>query len=238
LTARVLASRRDIAKARSSLRRRGLDARTPLLHNLLHALGLRRAARVGDRHKSWDLLLTLDFIARHLPPSAPILDLGAYASELLPALHRLGYSQLCGIDLDPRVAAMPHAERIAYRHGNFLDLPAPAMGYAAITAISVLEHGLSVERLLAMANRTLAPGGYFIASVDYWPEKVDTTGVRLFGLDWCIFSRSELEHFFALASELGLHLVGEVDLDATVPTIRWAKRRYTFAWWVLQRAPA
>ena len=235
VTVRVLQHRREIREARRVLERRGLDCRTSALHNALHRVGLARGARVGDRHKSWDLQLTIDFLRSRVPLDAPILDLGAYASELLPALHRLGYSALSGVDLDPRVGAMPHADRIRYVEADFLDLAPPARGYAAVTAISVLEHGFQADRLLAMLGRSLAPGGFLVASVDYWPEKVDTSGVRLFGLDWCVFSRDELEALFARAADFGLELEGDAGLDAREPTIRWAGRRYTFAWFVLRR---
>ena len=236
MTVRVLQHRREIRDARRILRQRGLDCRTSPFHNALHRVGLARGARVGDRHKSWDLLLTIDFLQSRVRPDTPILDLGAYASELLPALQRLGYSALSGVDLDPRVRAMPHGDRVRYVEGDFHELDPPAEGYGAVTAISVLEHGIQPDRLLAMLARSLAPGGFLVASVDYWPEKVDTTGIRLFGLDWCVFSRQEMEALFARAADFGLRLQGDAELDATEPTIHWAGKRYTFAWFVLRRS--
>ncbi len=245
MTVRILKSRSEIAQARRILVDRGLDARTSWLHNVLHKLKLEPRARVGDWLKSWDVRCTLEFIEQHVERTARVLDLGAYGSELLPALHRLGYAQLTGIDFDPRIVHMPHAQSIAYLQGNFLiatpeTLRLPSAGFAAITAISVIEHGFSPAALLAALDRLLAPGGFFIASVDYWPEKIDTRagaprGTRLFGLDWCIFSQAELQAFLAQARGFGMLPWGDLDWTSAAPPIHWGGQHYTFAWLVLQK---
>lgn len=235
MTVQTLKSRQQVDDARAQLRRRGLDATTSLFHNVGHRLGLKRAARVGDRNKSWDVLKTVEFLEKHVERTAPILDLGAYASEILPILHRLDFSDLTGIDLDPRIAGMPHATDIRYLEGDFLRSDLPSASCAAITAISVIEHGFDAEALLREIDRLLRPGGFFIASIDFWPQKIDTTGVELFGLDWCIFSAAEVERLIADAGERGLRPIGELDLAAPRPAIRWSGRSYTFAWMVLEK---
>jgi SAM-dependent methyltransferase len=187
--------------------------------------------------KSWDILTTATFIRERLPRSAPILDIGAYASEILPALYRMGYSSLAGVDLNPAVRMMPHANAIRYEVSDFMQTPFEDGSFDAVTAISVIEHGFDPPRLLGEISRLLRPGGYFIASFDYWPEKIDTTGMKVFGMDWTIFSREEVQDFVSRAKTYGLEPVGDIALDAGERVIRWGGKEYTFCWLALRKAP-
>ena len=117
-----------------------------------------------------------------------MLDVGSVASAVLPCLHRLGYKGLTGIDLDDRVLQMPISGEIEYAVEDLTKTTRADGSLAAITATSVIEHGVEDEPLLAEIARLLRPGGLFIFSTDYWPEKVDTSGIVLFGLPWRIFS--------------------------------------------------
>ncbi len=110
--------------------------------------------------------------------------------------------------------------------------------FRAITAISVIEHGFDGTALLSEVSRLLAPGGYFIASFDYWPEKIDTTGTTFFDMSWTIFSREEVDDFIALAARHGLEPVGEREYDAASAPIRCGGKDYTFAWLVLGKPAA
>lgn len=238
MTVHVLESRSEIDRARKELERRGLSCLSPLPLRILRASGLIRGVSVGDYIKSWDVLQTARFIEDHVPRSAPVLDIGAYASEILCVLHRLQYSALRGVDLNPKVALMPHAGLIRYEVANFLRTPFQDESFCAITAISVIEHGLDSRVLLSEVSRLLSRGGCFIASFDYWPKKIDTTGVRIFGLDWQILSEAEVVNLIHEAQEVGLSLCGTVSLHAEEPIIRWAGRSYTFAWLALRKVEA
>ena len=144
---------------------------------------------------------------------------------------------LSGVDLNPRVKLMPHAEAIQYEIADFMHTPFPDESFVAITAISVIEHGFQSQNLLAEISRLLRPGGYFIASFDYWPEKIDTTDAQVFGMDWKIFSKTEVLAFLAEAQRYALKLCGTVDLDANNETMGWSRKHYTFAWLALQKVP-
>lgn len=238
MTAKVLHSKADIESAREELRRRGLSAIESHAQAWMRRIGLRRGFHVGDRVKSWDVLETLRFIEAHVPKKAPILDIGAYASEIPVALHRMGYTSLHAIDLNPDLLKMPHSEHIGYRIGNFMETPYPDQSMAAITAISVIEHGFDGPRLLREMARLLQPGGYFVASFDYWPEKIDTRDVKFFDMDWLIFSREDVLAFCQSAQSHGLLPVGELSLEAKERAIACAGQNYTFGWLVLQRLSA
>lgn len=235
MSLRVLKNRREIVAARSEMRRRGIDCADGLLRSFLKRLHLLRGQRLGDRVKSWDVLHTLCFISEHLDQKDPVLDLGAYASEILPALSCSGFSSLSGIDLNPDLKNMPNDGKIRYITGNFYESNLPTESCSAITAISVIEHGFDSNRLLSEVSRILRPDGYFIASVDYWPEKIDTGGIKVFGLDWMIFSQADMQKLLNEASRFGMVPVSDLDFTADQLPISWQGKSYTFAWFALKK---
>jgi SAM-dependent methyltransferase len=236
MTMEVLLTKDQIRAARHAMLSRGISVVDSPLRSLMRRLRLARGPGVGDRVKSWDVLFAVDFIERHVGKDQAIADIGAYASEVLICLHRLGYTRLTGIDLNPKVRAMPHAGAIRYEVGNFMKTPFPDRTFKAITSISVIEHGFAPQALLAEMSRLLQPGGFFIASFDYWPEKIDTTGTTFFGMDWLIFSRADVEKFVASAADFGLRPTGKLEFPAQDKVISCAGKDYTFATLVLRKS--
>ncbi|HEY7674722.1 MAG TPA: class I SAM-dependent methyltransferase [Burkholderiales bacterium] len=237
MTASVLQTNSQISEARASLASRDLVWRTTSFRKLLQRVGLLRTHQdIGDPLKSWDVLQTAEFASKHLKKDEAILDIGAFSSEILIILHRLGFSNLSGIDLNPAVTAMPYANTIQYRIGNFMESPFASGSFALITAISVIEHGYRPNELLKEVARLLRPGGFFVASFDYWPEKISTEGIRIFDMDWRIFSREEVEDLVRVAGSYGLSPQGSLDLAAGERPIRHSDRSYTFAWLALKKS--
>jgi SAM-dependent methyltransferase len=236
MTMEVLQSKLQIRDARRELKVNGVSFVDHPLCSLLRRLRLTAGIAVGDEIKSWDVLSALNFLDRHIKKFDPILDIGCYASEVIVALHKLGYSNLTGIDLDPNLKKMPHADSIRYEIGNFMKTGFEAGSFEAITSISVIEHGFDGQALLKEMSRLLKPGGYFIASFDYWPEKINTSDVKFFGMDWKIFSRNEVVDLIKLAAAYGLTPVGELKYTAKERAIDCGGRQYTFAWMVLEKA--
>ncbi len=235
MTAKVLKSNAGIDVARVELRRRRLSCISARPLRLMRRRGWLRGVNVGDHVKSWDVLSTARFIQENVPLDAPILDMGAYASEILCVLHRLNYSALTGVDLNTGLNQMPYADSIRYEISDFMETPFPDESFAAITSISVIEHGFQAQKLLREVSRLLRPGGYFVASFDYWPDKIDTTGIKIFGMDWKIFSRAEVLDMISEAQTYDLTPPGELSLDAHEQTIETLAKGYTFAWLVLQK---
>jgi SAM-dependent methyltransferase len=233
----VLKTKNQVLSSRAEMKRRGIDCVSSFAERALRKFGLLRGVNIGDRVKSWDVLRTVWFLEEHVPKDVPVLDLGASGCEILPILHRLGYSNLAGIDLDPGIVNMPHAEAIRYLAADFMNVPREDGSFGCVTAISVIEHGFDAERLLTEMARILRPGGFLVASVDYWPEKIDTTGIAAYGMDWIIFSREDLQSFLGQAEGFGLQPVGALDFDAGEKVANWMGRSYTFAWIALCKAP-
>ena len=237
MSVEVLKSRAQIDQAREELRRRRLWFTSSPWGRLFRKLGVSNGLSVGDRLKSWDVLKTAVFMEKNISKTAPILDIGAYASELLYVLHHLGFSNLTGIDLSPDIKKMAYRNCIRYEVSDFMHTPFEAESFDAISATSVIEHGFNSKALLEEISRLLRPQGHFIASFDYWPQKVNTADVGFFGMDWKIFSEQEVREFLDEAMAYNLHPRGEVKLDAKERPISCANRNYTFAWLVLQKVP-
>lgn len=235
MTLEVLHHKRQIEQARHTLRARRLSCMTPDWRAILQRCRLAGGIRIGDGLKSWDVLKTVEFIESHAGKEAPILDIGAYASEVPLILHRLGYRRVAAVDLNPDIVKMPYADAIDYRVGDFLRAPFPYQTFSAVTAISVIEHGFNGEALAAEMQRLLCPGGFFIASFDYWPEKIATDGINLFGMSWTIFSRDDVERLIAVARTHGLEPYGTLAFDAAERPISYFGRDYTFAWLALRK---
>jgi SAM-dependent methyltransferase len=236
MTMQVLLTRDQITAARRVMSDRGISAVDSPLRSLMRALRLAKGVSVGDIQKSWDVMFAVEFIEKHVGKDEAVADIGCYASELLVCLHKAGYTKLTGIDLNPKVRDMPYRAAIRYEVGNFMKTPFQSAAFKAITSISVIEHGFAPQALLAEMSRLLMPGGFFIASFDYWPEKIDTTGTTFFGMDWLIFSRTDVEKFVASAAQFGLHPTGRLEFTAKDKVIRCAGRDYTFATLVLRKS--
>jgi SAM-dependent methyltransferase len=233
----ILQNMREVTEARDELSRRKLGWKKNGLRILLEKFHLTRTQpSIGDEIKSWDVLRTANFAIENLKPTDPVLDIGAFSSEILIVLHRAGFSDLTGADLNPLLQSMPYSNKIRYEVTDFLKTPFSANSFSMVTAISVIEHGFQPDKLLSEVGRLLKPNGFFVASFDYWPKKIATDGIKMFGMDWRIFSEQEVHELIEKAGTYGLSVYGEVDLKAKERPISCMDRHYTFAWIALRKA--
>src|SRR3954466_9254792 len=92
LALEVLQSNAQVRAARRQLKRKALSFVRPAWRTWLARHGfVRDGFAVGDDIKSWDVARTADFIAAHVAKDDLVLDIGAFASEMPPILHRMGY---------------------------------------------------------------------------------------------------------------------------------------------------
>jgi 2-polyprenyl-3-methyl-5-hydroxy-6-metoxy-1,4-benzoquinol methylase len=232
----VLSSRQQIDDAWEKLRGNGLVDEVPQdpVTRLKRLLGRPSAATalIPDPRKSWDVLRALEAIQERCGKEEAVLDMGSVGCAIAPALHRLGYSNVHGIDLDPQVERMAHADQVDYRVGDMTATPYADASFCAITSISVMEHGFHPEPMLREVSRLLKPGGFFFFSTDFWPEKIDTSHIRLFGMSWDIFSADEIERFVSAAQDVGLEPpsaeYATTLRDGGAPAISYQGFEYTF----------
>lgn len=232
---KILQDKNQIYKARQELKGKAASYIDSSLTLFLKRYGIIRRIAIGDKTKSWDVLSTLNFLEQNLGGNEPILDIGCYGSEILPSLYKRGFTKLYGIDLNPQVKKMPYKKSINYTHGNFLQTMFDDSSFRAITSISVIEHGFNSQRLLKEISRLLGNGGFFIASFDYWPVKINTSGIKLFGMSWEIFSKDEIISFINEAAIYSLFPVGDLTFDAREKIIEFHGQLFTFAWIALEK---
>ena len=231
----VLHSKNQIAVSRDEMNSKGRSALGSSILNLMRRLGISKQLPVGDVVKSWDVAKTLEFISTHLPYESKILDLGAYCSEVPVSLALMGYENVSGVDLNPDVKKMPYADKVTYTVSDFMKMPYSSDSFDAVTAISVIEHGYEPDRLFAELGRIVRPGGYFIASFDYWPKKIDIKNTRFFDLTWLIFSKEDVDLLLDVAKIHGFSPVGNLHSEAGDTTINCMGFDYTFGWLVLRK---
>lgn len=231
----VLQNNAQIKASRDAMEQQGRSVLEGRLAKLMRRMGLAKGLPVGDMVKSWDVARTLDFIDTHLPKDARILDLGAFCSEVPVSLTNMGFTGVHGVDLNPNVTSMPHADRVQYSVSDFMNTPFAPASFDAVTAISVIEHGYEPERLFAELGRLLKPGGYFIASFDYWPEKIDTGNTRFFDMTWLIFSEQDVKAMLEVAKRHGLSPAGDLHPQSAERAIHCMGYDYTFGWLVLRK---
>jgi len=233
----ILGKQSEIVWSRKEMQRRGLDSlkSITLIGRILRKLRVIKGIEVGDTKKSWDVLKTIDFLESNIQKNDPILDIGAFGSEILLSLNNLHYTNLTGIDLNSRIFYMPKANKIKYICGDFLNAPLDNQSYSAVTAISVIEHGFNSKELLNKLSHVIKLNGFFIASVDYWPDKISTNGIKEYGLDWTIFSKDEIMSFIKEAEMFGFKSNGHMNFSANEKTAEWNNKSFTFAWLVLEK---
>ena len=84
----VLKSKAEIGEAPAAQLMAGsCPLPVPRWKRLASRIGLSKGIDVGDELKSWDVLKTIEFIEKNVAKTDPVLDMGAFACEILCILH-------------------------------------------------------------------------------------------------------------------------------------------------------
>lgn len=183
----------------------------------------------GDRPKAWDNLLAVYWASKLCDPDAVILDAGAGdESAFLPGLARLGYQHLIGCNTDDRVLRYDDPT-IVHRRADITAMPWADKTFGFIACLSVIEHGVAIDRFMREAARVLKPGGHLFISTDYWDyPRVDCGGRHAFGAPVRVFDALDMHGVIGLAEMVGFKLTSAVDLRCQDRTVNWIGLSYTF----------
>jgi SAM-dependent methyltransferase len=191
-----------------------------------------------DKWKNWDNYLAIHHAARLCIVHEPVLDAGACRdkgspSAFLPGLHKLGFTDLRGCNLDEPKTDIE--DGIMYQHQDITGTTYPGNYFRFVACLSVIEHGVNVNKYLAEMARIIAPGGYLFTSFDYWPNPVDTHGQTAFGVPIKIFTAQDVMSMANYAHNCGLRLMKRPILDAKERPVEWLGMRYTFMNLLMQK---
>ena len=196
--------------------------------------------------KSWDTYKMIKMISGAKRESF-VLDVGCYESPILPMLKRLGFINLYGCDLvlksssdcNPNftnnnsssseyhedyepIAKMYSDKSYQLSIRNIEDTKYRDQMFDYVTSLSVIEHGVNIEKYFREMSRIIKSNGYLLTSTDYWPDKlVNNKNVLSKDIPDNIFSRDEIENLVEIAEKNGLKLIEPIDFEYKDKVVRW-----------------
>ena len=178
-----------------------------------------------------------------------VLDVGCYESPILPMLKRLGFINLYCCDLflksaDPNpnfftdnnnssssleyhedyepIAEMYSDKSYQLSIQNIENTNYRDQMFDYVTSLSVIEHGVNIEKYFREMSRIIKSNGYLLTSTDYWPHKlVNNKNVISKNTPDNIFSRDEIENLVEIAEKSGLKLIEPIDFEYKEKVVRW-----------------
>ncbi len=204
-----------------------------------------QALRLFKHHwpiKSWDTYKMIKIISA-TNRECFILDVGCYESPILPMLKRLGFINLYGCDLVLKLdnnTTLKKNSRSVYHEDykpiiemyndksyqlsirNLEDTNYSDQMFDYVTSLSVIEHGVNIEKYFKEMSRIIKSNGYLLTSTDYWPHKlVNNKNVLSNGTPDNIFSRDEIENLVKIAEKNGFKLIEPIDFEYKDKVVRW-----------------
>ncbi|HAP67324.1 MAG TPA: hypothetical protein DCQ99_05930 [Nitrospinae bacterium] len=197
--------------------------------------------------KNWDMY-HLYTILEPMPREINLIDIGCGKLMTLKLLYAMGFKNLYGIDLSISLRSrLSQATRMWRRrslkatfHLYKYDITKTRFSDQAFDVgicISVLEHGVNLEKFLAESHRILKKEGLLFITTDYWEEDIKVNhDNKPFDLPWKIFSKKDIEQFIKLSYDYGFSLYK----DSFIPECRdrcvlWNNQEYTFLCMVLKK---
>ena len=185
----------------------------------------------SDPPKTWDTLGALHEIVSRTDTSAKILDAGAEMySRILPWLYLYGYRDLTGNNLIFDKSKTVKRGTINYEYGDITATRFDKAHFDAITCLSVVEHGVDLEKYFAEMARIIKPGGVLVTSTDYFEQPTDTKGLECYGTPIRVFTRADIEKAVEGAKKVGLRLTQPMDYSSQERVVTWKQfgLKYSF----------
>lgn len=184
-----------------------------------------------DKCKNWDNYKAVCAISsRHPNKDAVILDAGGIeSSTLLPCLQKIGYKNLTSANLEGPIPPKMVGD-IIYTRGDITATKYPNQYFDAIGCMSVIEHGVNLDKFFSEMKRIIKIGGTLIVSTDYWKNKiVNEKKIIAYGVPILIYSAEEILEMITIAANNSFKLTNDpLDLDVTERTVNWYGFEYTF----------
>ena len=166
--------------------------------------------------KNWDFWQLLKFQPFK---NKRVVDLGCGGLHLLNFLASMQFNNLIGIDLSLSLSdrIYPYfyslnakrALRPAYklRKGTIERTGFDKDSFDFAISLSVIEHGVNLEKFFGETARILTNGAILYLSTDYWEPKIYTDkSTQMYGTDWNIFSKKEITNLIDVAKKHGFYV--------------------------------
>ncbi len=194
----------------------------------------------GDLPKNWDSLAALSIINnesesnKSVRKDLRILDAGGeYYSVILHHLQACGFTGLYSMNIS--FNQQSRSGNIKYMPGDVTKTDFDDQFFDFVTCLSVLEHGVDIDRYFKEMNRVIKPGGVLIISTDYWPMPIDIHNKVAYGVPIKIFNESDIWSIIQIAAQNGLSLAAPIDLAVKNKVIRWKGLQYTFIYFSFRK---
>lgn len=190
-------------------------------------------------YKSWDTYKMIKIISE-ANRECFVLDVGCNDCPILPMLKRLGFINLYGCDLVLKPGQKANFRSSQYRQEykpivemytdesyklstqNLENTNYSDQMFEYVTSLSVIEHGVNIEKYFREMSRILKNNGCLLTSTDYWPIKiVNSKKILSNGPPDNIFSRDEIENAIEIAEKNGLRLIEPIDYQYGDKVVRW-----------------
>jgi SAM-dependent methyltransferase len=205
--------------------------------------GLPRHATTEKNWDHWKLISEMESLDR----SAAIVDLGCGNLFALKMLRVAGFSNLLGVEktFSLRTVASSLRDKWIRRHpapirllrANIEALPLRDQSVDVCICISVIEHGVDLDRFFHEVARITRPGGRLFLTFDYWERSLPSNpAFKVYGLPWHVFSKDDVKEFLSMANSAGFkETSSEVDLSCSGPCVFWGGQEFTFMCCVFER---
>jgi len=186
--------------------------------------------KIPDKSKSFDIYHMVSTILQNKKQkNSMIINLGAYNDASLWVLAKLGYTKLYGLDLRDDIYDMPFYTKIKYLTGDMYNTHFPNNMFDVSISLSAIEHGLmNFGKFFEELRRIMKNNGILLISTDYNETKINTEGIKAFGLSWTIFDKTDIKKLIKTANEYGFYLLSNTNIPKQEGTPHfWNNRKYT-----------
>jgi len=168
-----------------------------------------------DKIKSWDTSKMIHILNK-ADRRSYVLDVGCNDCPILPMLSILGFKELYGCDINISSSFVSKLDTYGLSKDsvgiqNLENTTYENEMFDYVTSLSVIEHGVSIEKYFKEMSRILKKEGLLLTSTDFWEEKLDTSNSCFFGSPDIIFSLNEIKDAINIAEKNGFELIEPMD---------------------------